>query len=314
MKHGDGDPQQKRHPIQVVSRRSGLTQDLLRAWEKRYAVVEPGRSEGGRRLYSDADIERLRLLRRATLAGRRISDIAPLGDSELVVLVEEDQRQGAERPEAGEDGAAPEVYLSAALAAAGRFDAQELEAVLTRAMMTLGAPTLIEEVLAPLMREIGQNWEDGSMRPCHEHLVSAIVARLIGNLTEVIHTADESAPILVLATLSGQTHELGALFAAATAAAADWRIAYLGPNLPAEHIAEAASETEAQAVAVSLVYPKSDREIAAQLRELREALPAGTPILVGGAAAESYAATLDDIGALHLTALADLRAVLAELS
>jgi DNA-binding transcriptional MerR regulator len=85
----------KRHPIQVVVRRTGLTADVLRAWEKRYGVIEPGRSEGGRRLYSDRDIERLRLLRRATGAGRRISQIAGLATEELAALVKEDEREEA---------------------------------------------------------------------------------------------------------------------------------------------------------------------------------------------------------------------------
>ena len=65
-----------RHPMRVVTRRTGLSADLLRAWERRHEVVKPSRSMGGRRLYSDDDIERLRLLYRATLAGRSIGQVA----------------------------------------------------------------------------------------------------------------------------------------------------------------------------------------------------------------------------------------------
>src|SRR5918999_1092269 len=75
------------HPIGVVTRRTGLSPDLLRAWEKRYDVVKPARSGGGRRLYSDADIERLRLLYRATLAGRGIGQVATLSTPALAALV-----------------------------------------------------------------------------------------------------------------------------------------------------------------------------------------------------------------------------------
>ncbi len=87
---------QHRHPMRVVTRRTGLSADLLRAWERRYDVVTPARSEGGRRLYSDADIERLRLLYRATLAGRSIGQVADLPTEALAALVRRDVTADAE--------------------------------------------------------------------------------------------------------------------------------------------------------------------------------------------------------------------------
>ena len=80
-----------RHPIGVVSQRTGLPQDVLRAWERRYAAVVPQRTPTGRRLYTDLDIQRLRLLRDAVAGGRRISDVANLGVAELEALVGEDR-------------------------------------------------------------------------------------------------------------------------------------------------------------------------------------------------------------------------------
>src|SRR5919107_4915681 len=75
-----------RHPMRVVTRRTGLSADVLRVWEKRYGVVTPSRSDTGRRLYSDTDIERLRLLHRATLAGRSIGQVAGLSTPALLEL------------------------------------------------------------------------------------------------------------------------------------------------------------------------------------------------------------------------------------
>ena len=79
-----------RHPIALVTERTGLSQDLLRVWERRYRAVVPTRGPGGQRLYSDADIERLSLLHAATRAGRSISRVASLADEALAELVEED--------------------------------------------------------------------------------------------------------------------------------------------------------------------------------------------------------------------------------
>src|ERR687885_222436 len=90
-----------RHPMRVVTRRTGLSADLLRAWEKRYDVVKPARSPSGRRLYSDADIERLGLLYRATLAGRSIGHIAALRNDQLARLVRRDAEAERERAPGG---------------------------------------------------------------------------------------------------------------------------------------------------------------------------------------------------------------------
>src|ERR687895_1311192 len=93
------EPDIARHPIGVVAERTGLSPDLLRVWERRYRAVEPSRSLDGQRAYSDGDIERLRLLRLATAAGRSISQVATLGTEELARLVHEDEaaRQRAPR-------------------------------------------------------------------------------------------------------------------------------------------------------------------------------------------------------------------------
>jgi DNA-binding transcriptional MerR regulator/methylmalonyl-CoA mutase cobalamin-binding subunit len=311
----DHDSSLKRHPIQVVARRTGLTVDLLRAWEKRYGVVEPGRSGGGRRLYSDDDIERLRLLRRAVVAGRRISAVASLGNEQLARLVEEDEHERTKaipQPSEAELASAADL-LAAGLAATERLDAQELERVLNRAMVTLSSPVLIEHVIAPFMRRLGELWRHGSVTPANEHLASAVVARVLGRVIEAAEPAETSLN-LVVATPSGAGHEFGALFAAVTAASEGWRVIYLGRDLPAEDIAAAANHTGAEAVALSLVFPSADKEIEMELKEMRRRLAADTPIIVGGAAAESYARTLEEIGARRTAGIEDLPEILAHLS
>jgi DNA-binding transcriptional MerR regulator/methylmalonyl-CoA mutase cobalamin-binding subunit len=308
------DSDRKRHPIQVVVRRTGLTADVLRAWEKRYGVIEPGRSEGGRRLYSDDDIERLRLLRRAS-AGRRISQIAGLGTGELAELVKEDEREEAfvaVEPDL-EALQAAEVHLSRALPAVARLDARDLEAVLGRAMVTLTASRFIEHVAAPLMRRVGELWKDGEICPAHEHLASSVMLRVMGRLIEAAEPAS-SALNLVVATPAHLTHEFGALFAAATAAGEGWRVTYLGRDLPAADIAAAARETSADAVALSIVYAPESAIVEKELRELREQLAVNAPLLVGGAATLSLKKVLDQIEAVQLSNMDQLRSILAQLS
>lgn len=307
--HTDSD---KRHPIQVVAGRTGLTADVLRVWEKRYGIVEPGRSKGGHRLYSDLDVDRLSLLHRAVSAGRRISRVAELSLTDLRELVREDEEAAVHRRREIEQGlsAAPEVHLAACLAAVEELDARRLEKSLMRAAVALSAPMLLEDVLGPLLAGIGDRWEHGQMRPSHEHLASAVIRRVLESLASSVMPGPE-APGLVVATPTGQRHEFGALFVAAAAATQGWRVTYLGTDLPAADIAEVARSTGASAIAISVVFPLDDPGVAEEFYALRAAVGPAMPILSGGRAASSYREVLDATGARIVSDLQDLYASLA---
>lgn len=304
----------KRHPIQVVVRRTGLTADVLRAWERRYGVVEPARSEGGRRLYSDEDVEHLRLLRRATRAGRRISRLASLSTEELAALVREDDREEIKtEPDIGARAVTvAEEHLRASLQAVERLDARELESVLNRALVRLGAPVLIDEIASPLLGQVGERWSHGETTPAHEHMASAVLLRILGRVLEVSEPP-VGASTIVVGTPAGQEHEFGALFAAATAASDGWSVTYLGPNLPADDLATAVRSTGADALAISIVYPSSDIDLGVELRELRLKLPPMVPILIGGGGSFAYEKVLDEIEAIRVGNMEQLRAMLASL-
>ena len=271
-----------RHPMGVVVQRTGLTSHVLRAWERRYAAVEPARSEGGQRLYSDADVVRLRLLKRATEGGRAIGTVADLPTEALAALV-------------GEDLAAPEVrvsrvsdaeldrHLTAALGAADRLDGAGLRGDLMRAVVQLGSVGFVMGVAAPLLERVGDLWEAGALRPAQEHVVSAAVRQVLDWLLSR-YEAPSTAPLLVAGTLSGEQHEFGAMLAAVVAADAGWRVLYPGPSLPASELAEAARRTGARVVGVSVVHGGEEAldGASAELRSLRAALPAGVVAVVGG--------------------------------
>jgi DNA-binding transcriptional MerR regulator/methylmalonyl-CoA mutase cobalamin-binding subunit len=308
-----------RHPMRVVTRRTGLSADLLRAWEKRYDVVKPARSRGRRRLYSDADIERLRLLYRATLAGRGIGQVASLSTPALATLV----RRDADAERADADGRASSAdtrtsasataeYLADAGRAIERFDAHALEAVLRRAVVALPVATLLDELIAPLLERVGTQWREGTLRPVHGHLATVVVRRVLDRVIDTA-SAPGASPHLIVATPAGQAHEFGALLTAATAAAEGWRVTYLGAGLPAEDIAEAVVRTRARAVALSLVYPAGDPAVAHELRRLRALLPARVTTLAGGTAAPGYRTPLDETGARLVGDLGELREMLRAL-
>jgi DNA-binding transcriptional MerR regulator/methylmalonyl-CoA mutase cobalamin-binding subunit len=298
----------QRHPMRIVVLRTGLTPDLLRAWERRYAVVAPIRSESGQRLYSDADVERLTLLMRAVNGGRAISQVAKLSMHELHSIVEQDKNSIRATPEPDTDLSSEvrESILAATLVAVETLDAEKLESTLRGAVLQLGMDEILDGVVAPLLINIGSRWHQGILRPAHEHLATAVVRRTLAWMMESGALA-ATAPTVVVATLPGQTHELGAMLAAAAASSHGWRVLYLGANLPVDDIALAADHACASAVALSFVYPTDDPAIPSALRELRSSLPAGTTIIAGGGAAANYATALTAVGAFRFASIGELR-------
>ena len=284
-----------------MSERTGLSPDVLRAWERRYGVVSPVRSPGGQRWYREADVTRLRLLARAVEGGRNIASVAGIASDALAQLVRSDEAAVVARQTPHAFAAQP--YLADALGAVELLDSMALEAALRQATLRLSLDELLDGVVAPLVRTTGSRWHAGTMSPAHEHLATSAVRRLLGWITDQ-NTPSADAPVLLVTTPAGQWHELGAALAAATAAAAGWRVVYLGPNLPAPVIAEACVVSNARAVALSLVFPEDDPLIDGELRALRAALPPAVRIVAGGAATGAYRPALDAIGA---SVVADLR-------
>lgn len=306
--------------MRVVMRRTGLSADLLRAWERRYEVVKPSRSQGGRRLYSDADIERLRLLYRATLAGRNIGQVAELSMQALTVLVLQDAEADAAAESASEGARESEViaqpstvdYLNDCVRAVERLDAVGLDATVRRAALALPLTALLDKLVVSLLERVGTRWREGTLRPVHGHLVSAVLRRLLDRVIESASSPLATASLVVV-TPAGQIHEFGALLVAATAAVEGWRVTYLGADLPAEDITEAVAHARPRAVGLSVVFPAGDPALADELRRLRSMLPKDVALLVGGAASPTYGAVLDEIGAVQLNDLEDFRVHLRKL-
>lgn len=294
-----------RHPIAVVSERTGLSQDVLRVWERRYGAVEPARDAGGQRLYTTDDVERLTLLHAATRAGRTIGQVARLATPELRVLVAEDREARAARePVAGAPLARPAVGGSSDAEAAGvvdfalglarAFDGLQLDQLLRRTAARMGLPDFIESVAAPLLRRVGDEWHAGRIAPSQEHLVSATVHDIAAEALRAVPPRS-GAPQVLVATPAGDRHGIGAVLAGAAAAMEGWSVVSLGADLPAGEIAAAARATGARLVALSVVLRDRER-VLEELRTLRAQLPAEVAMIAGGSGAVALRDELTAVG------------------
>jgi len=202
--------------------------------------------------------------------------------------------------------------LRAALSATLSFDSGALQQTLERAAVAFGHNGMLHRLVCPLAHELGDLWQKGSVTAAHEHFASAAIREFVARSARPF-AAKDGAPRVIVATPSGQLHELGALLVAAAANNLGWRAVYLGASLPAAEIAGAAIQNAARAVLLSVVYPADDADLPADLEQLRRHLPEGVRIVVGGRAAESYRGVLARIGATVVRNLEDLYALLERL-
>jgi MerR family transcriptional regulator, light-induced transcriptional regulator len=306
------------HPIQVVTRRTGVSADVLRVWEKRYAVVTPMRSTSGRRLYSDADIERLRLMVQATRTGRTIGQVAALTTASLVDLL--DEKVTPQHPSLRRGGAAAAPpsppaagdLFEACIAAIARFDAVTLDLLLRRAVVALSADDFLDAIVVPMVDRLRVQLLDGSLRGSQGHLAHAVLRRVLDHIVATA-TAPLASRDVVVTTLGGHVHEIDALIVAAATAADGWRVTYVGPRVPAEDVADTLEHIDAHVLILSLAPPAGDREIPRELRRLRALLPAHVELLVVGSTPDVHRSSIVDTGATPLVGLGALRARLREL-
>jgi DNA-binding transcriptional MerR regulator/methylmalonyl-CoA mutase cobalamin-binding subunit len=259
------------YSIKAVAEATGLTVETLRAWERRYRVIEPQRGSGGHRLYTARDVSRLRRLRETTARGHPIGKIAHLSNDALSRLLSDP---------GGQDAAAKSL-IERILAAVGKYRPTECDQVMAMAFALLSPFEVVRNVLSPALREVGDRWHRGELSIAQERIASNCARR---QLAALLHTFNSIAkgPAVVFATLSGERHELGILMYAALAASLRLRAYYLGPDLPAEEAARCAVEINAAAVAVSLVMRDPLDAALAQLHALRGRLPDGVEIWLGG--------------------------------
>jgi DNA-binding transcriptional MerR regulator len=258
------------YSLGTAARLTGLSPDLLRAWERRYGVVEPLRTPGGTRRYRASDLERLRLVKAAVDAGHRVGQVAALDREALERCVAAVQ--------AGRGVIGPE--LEPVLSALDRLDAVEAERLIALQLSSLGPSEFARSFAIPLLRAIGEGWLRQRLCIAGEHLGSALLRTLLGSALRPT-AASRMAPLIVFGTPPGERHELGLLMAALTALGAGGNPLYLGCDLPVEELVRAAKQVEAPAVAIGLVaLPAEEAQRCAAA--LRGALPSDVEVWAGG--------------------------------
>lgn len=256
----------KLYSIQFVAKITGINAHTIRAWEKRYQAVTPARNESGKRVYTQEDVDRLSKLADLVKLGNTISDIANLEMEQLNSLYEDYAKSRGHRSEGGQvDAYDPEedikIDINATLQnlvmALQHYKLDIISHELEKVKKALGPREFALNVLSPLLHEVGMLVDNGLFTIAQEHSLSAILKFHVGHILYK-HVANKNKIDLNIAisTPQGELHEFGIMIASLLCAYYNINVYYLGPNMPASSLSEAANQIGAKIViiGVSKVY------------------------------------------------------------
>ena len=280
---------QKKHnfcSIKYVAENTGLSPHLIRVWERRYKAIVPDRTETNRRLFSESDVIRLQLLKKATETGHSISQVAKLSSDELLRLINDKTSVDSQNSMVVHPQPNSDYFYELALNCVMQLNGDGLKSALEQASVHLTKLTLINAVIVPLCIKIGALWRSGELKIINEHLATPIIRSVLWNLFNSVEVS-RIAPRIVIATPLNHRHDLGALAIALIAREAGWRSIFFGSNLPADEIAAAVNRTKARAVALSITFSLDHLKLVEEIKKLRGYLSSDIVLFIGGQGASS---------------------------
>ncbi|MFK7926786.1 MAG: B12-binding domain-containing protein [Myxococcota bacterium] len=256
--------------IRSVVEMTGIPRNTLLAWERRYGVPTPDRTPGGHRVYADADVQVLRRLKLLIGKGHRIS--------EAVALL----RRSAEPERSRTDGLAPiEQQRDALRDALIDFDRQQADEIYHH-LSAWPIRRVIDSVLMPVLREVGDGWHRGEISIAQEHFTSAFVREQLITMLNRLESGPVGGPVVVCAGYPGEAHEIGLLSIAVKLAMRGWRVAYLGADLPIEELAGVLNARGASLICQSVFTPRDAQELTLYAGKLLALVDSSTRIAFGG--------------------------------
>jgi len=254
--------------IGEFSRRVGVSPELLRAWERRYELLHPIRTEGGFRLYTDDDAERVERMKRALGEGFSAAEAARRALT---------QERSVER---ALDGAAERL-----VAAAHAYDEAIVHAILDEAFSGFSLETVLRDLVLPVLREIGAEWERGELEVGQEHFASNLVRGRLLALARLWGRG--GGPLAILACVPGERHDMGLIAFGLVLRSHGWRILFLGADTPLATLRRAVETTDPRLVVVASM---DSALLETQSTELRR-LGRSAPLVLSGAGASEKLCT-----------------------
>ena len=266
--------------IGELSRRLGVSDHVLRAWESRYGLLQPVRSPGGFRLYSEADEARVRRMRAYLADGLSAAEAAR---AVLEGGTSPDPGWLAGPPAAAAAGSEPLAALRQALDA---FDEPTAQAVLDRLMTELSLPAVLRDVVLPYLADLGERWQRGTASIAMEHFASNLIRGRLAGLAR--GWGSGHGPQALLACPPGELHDMALMVFGIVLNRNGWRIGYLGADTPIEELARAVGTSPPDLIVLAATSPENLEPLRSELASLAGRVP----LALAGAGATAQIASV----------------------
>lgn len=306
--------------IHIASQLSGVASATIRAWEKRYQVLEPNRADNGHRLYTESDIEKLTLLSLLTQSGMSISKIAGKSIEELKQMVESQSEHDPvdlflERKTKDIDC---EKIRAGVLLALSLYKLDIISYELEKTKKLLGPRDFALEIIVPLFQEIGWRVSQGKLSIAQEHTLSAIVQFHMGQMIALHYTRHKfKSGLVFLAAPEGEQHEIGLLAACLLCVQYRIQFIFLGKDLPADSLVQAALHMKPEMIILGVTKGheiSEERTLQDYLADIRKRIPSHTKIMIGGNLKMYVKKELEEQGFSYLPTLESLDSMLKNYS
>mgnify|MGYP001817722865 FL=1 len=275
-------------PIRTVSSLTGVNPVTLRAWERRYNLITPQRTPKGHRLYTQDDIELIKQVLDLLDQGISVSQVKP--------LLAQSQGQVISAP-SSDSGMTWKIYQQKMLKAIECFDEHALDKIYTEALSLYPVDVVSQRLITPLLRVLGEHWQESGTGIAEEHFFSVYLRNKLG--TRIHHVNRRSSrPLLLLACLPGELHEIGLLFFALASVDFGFRVLILGSNTPLEQLPGVLEKRPCESIVLSCSYRPSRAVLENDLPELVKKVR--VPVFVGGKIAASQQKKIEAAGAVCL--------------
>jgi len=270
--------------IHQMANLTGVKPVTLRAWERRYDLLHPERSEGRYRMYSQQDVDMIRRVTALIDKGIAISQAAVMVQQDVEDVVLEQESPWAK-------------HINGLLDAIARLDELALESAYHKALAEYPFDAILRQVILPLLRKLGERWASGEGAVAEEHFFSVYLRNQLG--AQFHHLRTQSNGIRLLAAcLPGEHHESGLLIFALAAQLLGYRVTVLGANMPVEELVTVARQTQAKGIVLSASITDNLTKSLPALKRLKQ--ETAVPIMFGGPVAALCLKEIQSMGLISL--------------
>jgi DNA-binding transcriptional MerR regulator len=275
-----------KYPIRTVTDQTGVHPVTLRAWERRYGLIKPARTPKGHRLYSQTDIETIQRITQLLEQGIAISQVRPLLERGMPLAEEQLPVQQSD---------VWQEYRDGMLKAVEHFNEREIENLYNDALSLYPMQLVHMHLLIPVLRQLGERWKDRPAGIAEEHFFTTYLRNKLGS--RILHLNQHNqGPVLLMACLPGEYHEVGMLMFAMALLDKGYRALVLGANVPLEQIPLVLGERSCAGVILSASARISGNQLQEEIPGLVS--KAIVPVLIGGTASERHRQAIEESGAV----------------